>query len=254
MDSEAQHDKHQEKRRRMEVVPDNVKQRGPVLFRLISSSQLLYPLLLEPKPPPLPITREPGCEDNANQAKTRRKQAKAAAVDAPWLLRESQKHIPQSSSNIWEVAIVKMPLPIPTPAIMVLQKDQQFRKTRPPVPASRLSQYPYVEHGPLPSMVAVTNIPDCPVVQIDSPKSSISKNEKRRRRKKVTKSMQVRPPPSFWRPNPAHGGKSLGYAMGYPCSLSLPPSRSQTQYPRDTMRKGIHIDSVLQTKLGYEIT
>lgn len=216
-------------------------------------------------------TREPVCEDSAIQAKTRRKQAKAAAVDTSWVLSESRKQttvcnppllIPKvcsltlatqpSLSNRQKHSAVKMTLPTPNPSMMVLQSDQTFRKTRPPVPRSQLMQYPYVKHGPLPSTEAVTKILDCPVMSVDLPKSFLPEDETKRRRKRGKLSNWPRPPPSFWRPNPAHGGKGLGYAMGYPCSMAALENRtssshrSQLHYSRDKMQKGVHIDSLAQ--------
>ena len=52
-----------------------------------------------------------------------------------------------------------------------------------------------------------------------------------------------RPLPAFWRPNPACRGKGLGYAMGYPYSSGEDWDGS-SRYRRDTMRKGVHVDSV----------
>lgn len=143
---------------------------------------------------------------------------------------------------------VKMLLPTPNPVMMVLQSDQTFRKTRPPVPSSQIMHYPYVKDGTLPWTDAITKIPDCPIMSFDSPKSPLPKNETKRKRKRGKMLNWPRLPPSFWRPNPAHGGKGLGYAMGYPCSMAAlenrtsSPHLSRLHYTRDTMQKGVHID------------
>jgi hypothetical protein len=71
------------------------------------------------------------------------------------------------------------------------------------------------------------------------------KTLKRHRRKRGKMSVKDRPPPTFWRPNPACRGKGLGYAMGYPSSSASGEDWDDSaQYRRDTMRKGVYADSL----------
>lgn len=124
---------------------------------------------------------------------------------------------------------------------MIVQRDQPSRKTRPPVPASRLTHYPYVSDAPALLRESGPST-DCP--RIDATFSSFDGQlikPQRRRRKRGKIPVKDRPVATFWRPNQACRGKGLGYAMGYPCSSDWGDS---TRYRRDTMRKGVYAEHV----------
>jgi hypothetical protein len=123
------------------------------------------------------------------------------------------------------------------PALFVVERPQFPRNTRPPVPpASHLS-----------AVMAPTSATssDHPIIPIEFPGDStnadrVRSRRQRRRQKSVAKE---RPQPTFWRPDPAVRGKSLGYAFGYPGNWTAYKSGSRG-YERDTMRKGVHVDAV----------
>jgi len=197
------------------------------------------------KPKYLNRTHEPDCEDNEAQAALREERSHAAAVDFSWIIRESRKqnnHQP-GSGGPRKLLYAQASLPLTAPAMMIVERDQPPRKTRPPVPASQLSRHPYSKDSSAPW-------PDTPVKGHRYPRikaTFVSQivapiERKRRKRKRGKLSPKERPQPTFWRPNPACGGKSLGYAMGYPCSLGY--WDTSTQYRRDTMRKGVLVDSL----------
>ncbi|KAF5382195.1 hypothetical protein D9615_004253 [Tricholomella constricta] len=204
------------KRRKIQVESPKEEEEELIPFRLVSSSQPPHPILLEPKPPPPPITREPEVEDNEEQAALRMERAQESAIDASQIFRDSQILISPPPNSARKLRMVKAAtLPTLPPTIAVVECVKPPRSTRPPVNASHLRHHPY-NNGP----VLPTNLPvrrmECPTVPVISTLSTTRTKHKRRKGKA---SRKERPPPTFWRPNPAVGGKSLGYAMGFPCSL-----------------------------------
>ncbi|KAG5646127.1 hypothetical protein DXG03_004366 [Asterophora parasitica] len=178
-------------------------------------------------------TREPETEDNKTQAVLRKERAQATAVDASHILEESRMPIPPPLNATRKFTTVKATnLSILPPAIVLLEHSKSPRSTRPPVPAADLRQHPY-NNGSVPT---VDTLAKCPVIPVVSTSSS-PVTTKRKRRRRVA-SRKERPPPAFWRPNPAVGGKSLGYGMGFPCSVNalLTGSDAHAGYDRDGMR------------------
>ncbi|KAK7033015.1 hypothetical protein R3P38DRAFT_3264979 [Favolaschia claudopus] len=176
-----------------------------VSFRLLSTTQTIS---LLPPPAPPPVTREPEYEDTESVAKTRRQWAATVAVDAAWVVRESQRIPPPF--RVGRVQHVKTDdlLGSPPPPMMRACCLQPPRKTRPPVPRSELQHHPYVPLPVLPSPDATGFLPCVNVAMVDK---GLRKPRRRRRR---DKELKTRPRATFWRSSLSFG-KSLGYAMGY---------------------------------------
>ncbi|KIK62027.1 hypothetical protein GYMLUDRAFT_260547 [Collybiopsis luxurians FD-317 M1] len=130
------------------------------IFKLTSASE--KPILINPPPPPPPSCyREPIYEDSDVDALKRRERARAVAVDFDWVMQESRKTqlassftvhqinalqlFPSWNSRIMDATILKSsdapsqyePL-APTDSassMMILQRHQPPRKSRPPVPS-----------------------------------------------------------------------------------------------------------------------
>jgi len=123
-------------------------------------------------------------------------------------------------------------IPTPSPAMLVITKQQPPRNTRPPVPASELIYHPYVSQGPTnPAAVPTTKI--CPVVDDVESSGPKFKSSRRQRRKRLKESTRQRPEPRFWRPEPSWSGPCRGYAFGYPSSFG------SGEYQRDRMKKAL---------------
>lgn len=128
---------------------------------------------------------------------------------------------------------------------MITEYRKPPRKTRPPVPIALLNQYPYVADAAIPpSSLGFTGASiHCPVLDVEF--VSEQKNRKRKRIRGKPSKEKERLQPVFWRPNPALGGKSAGYAMGYPSSWSAYEGVQRgIHYTRDTMRKAVHVDGL----------
>ncbi|KAJ6607386.1 hypothetical protein B0H10DRAFT_2072109 [Mycena sp. CBHHK59/15] len=152
----------------------------PVLFRLLSTSHLIS---LLPRPPPPPVTREPECEDTAEVAETRRRQAECVAVDAAWVIQESLRLPPPFRAGRVERVEVQPSLVGSAPAVMVAHCLQMPRKTRPPVPRSQLQYYPYVSTAPLPPTPIVAR-KHFPSVEITALRAAPARKTRKRRRRK----------------------------------------------------------------------
>ncbi|KAJ7494609.1 hypothetical protein B0H11DRAFT_2002579 [Mycena galericulata] len=119
-----------------------------VVFRLLSTP---HTISLLPPPPPPPVTREPECEDSEEMAETRRRQAKAVAVDAGWVMQESMRLPPPFRVGRVERVYAQPAVSGDTaPPMLLAHRLQSPRKTRPPVPRSLLQHYPYVVSAPVP--------------------------------------------------------------------------------------------------------
>ena len=117
-------------------------------------------------------------------------------------------------------------VPDPEPHLMIIQRRQPSRKTRPPVVSSKLLHHPYVsgaftEPPPLNTKYLIIE------AQFGVPEIS-----KRRRRRKG-KERKERAPPQYYRPNPRWEGKCRGYGFGYPSSFAM---TDKWKYERDTLK------------------
>ncbi|KAJ3874740.1 hypothetical protein F5051DRAFT_431108 [Lentinula edodes] len=117
--------------------------------------------------------REPTYEDTEEDSVKRRERAKAVAVDYDWVIRESRKTqlpFPSWKSRITHASlelepshsssIPKSPTPTSTapvgslsessrsPPIIILNRSQPLRHSRPPVPDELLIYHPYVAGAP----------------------------------------------------------------------------------------------------------
>jgi len=128
---------------------------------------------------------------------------------------------------------------MPAPAMIRTQEDQSSRATRPPVPPSELFHPPYTSKGESPFRVihsrCFTHLDVTTLAAVSSAKRG------RRRRRRGARKEREKIQPVFWRPNPAWGGKSAGYAIGYPSSWAAYEDDGR-KYHRDSMRRGVHID------------
>lgn len=127
----------------------------------------------------------------------------------------------------------------PLPSFMIVQKFQNVRKTRPPVARARLRLYPYVSdkasihvESPKPRTM------DCPVMDVKE--VDLQSNKRRRRRRGSNRGLkEIRPPPQFWKPNPAWKGKCMGYGYGYPSSWFPEETSENRKYRRDNMKNAV---------------
>ncbi|KAG6917521.1 hypothetical protein DXG01_002268 [Tephrocybe rancida] len=92
-DPQVDYEPRKSKRRRIQS-PPCVQEEVPIAFRLVSSTKPPQPILLRPKTPPPPKTREPEIEDNEEQAALRAERAKAIAVDGSYILAGSHDAMP----------------------------------------------------------------------------------------------------------------------------------------------------------------
>jgi len=111
----------------------------------------------------------------------------------------------------------------------VLSRQQEPRKTRPPVAKEHLVHLPY---GSTISPNTDFSAKACPVID-----TTPTLKEKRRRRKKApAKVIQ----PQYYRPDPSWRGQCHGYGFGYPSWLlvtkGIKPD-AQMQYRRDKLAK-----------------
>ncbi|KAJ3573119.1 hypothetical protein NP233_g2630 [Leucocoprinus birnbaumii] len=177
-----------------------------ILFRLISRGPPV-PVSLKPKPEALINVKGPEVEDNEAEAKERREQAVAVAVDAAWIMDESRK--PCQHPSIHGPALhLKLPqYPVDDPAIMVLCHNKPIRKTRPPV-TDKL-KYPYdasAKPEPIESPARCASV-------IDLNRTLDHRDSKKRKRRRTCKVKTI--DHRFWRPNPDIKAKCMGYAMGF---------------------------------------
>ncbi|KAF8150605.1 hypothetical protein B0H34DRAFT_729447, partial [Crassisporium funariophilum] len=217
----------------------------PALFRLVSSALPPLPVSLLPPPALPPITREPDVEDNELQADLREQRAKAAAVDTELIFRESGLLSIKTFSER-KTLTTRAPLSEPSPQVMVIERLQPPRKTRPPVQPTKLSHYPYTSDvSTIPSSLGTKA---CQTIDGDFEPSEIHPAHRRgRRRRKGALLDKERPPPQFWTPSPLLKGKCRGYAYGYPSYLAAaegPVDKTRWKYQRDTMRKAIPVESI----------
>ncbi|KIK62032.1 hypothetical protein GYMLUDRAFT_42471 [Collybiopsis luxurians FD-317 M1] len=169
MDFVAETNKRKKKRMQLSGEPGDDSQKAPqgnserILFKLTSATE--KPILINPPPPKPPSCyREPTYEDSDADALKRRERARAVAVDFDWVMQESRKTqfpFPSWNSRIMDATILKSSdappqyePPAPTDSasssMMILQRLQPPRKSRPPVPSGTelLMYHPYTVGGP----------------------------------------------------------------------------------------------------------
>ena len=78
----------------------------------------------------------------------------------------------------------------------------------------------------------------CPIIEVQAAELGATRSKRKRLKRKPREKVRIQP--SFWRPTPEMGGKSVGYAWGYASSDPLPSDqREGVRYQRDTMRKAV---------------
>ena len=187
---------------------------------------------------PISRTREPDAEDSELQADRRRKRAEAAAINVEDILSRigstqvycfGLMHIGQdgdlTQAPDTKILRVVASIPDPAPHLMVVQRRQPSRKTRPPVRSSKLMHHPYVSgaSSPLNTIKA-----KCLSIEAQSgePENPPRKSRRQRRWKEALRA-KGRPPPQYYRPDFRWEGKCRGYGYGYP---------SYWKYERDTLK------------------
>ncbi|KAH7871128.1 uncharacterized protein C8R40DRAFT_1122867 [Lentinula edodes] len=156
--------------------PSALSKLEPILFKLLSTAGTEGPRLINidpPPPKPPPQYREPTYEDTEENSVKRRERAKAVAVDYDWVITESRKTqlpFPSWKSRITHASLELEPShsssipesPTPTstapigslsessrsPPIIILNRSQPLRHSRPPVPDELLIYHPYVAGAP----------------------------------------------------------------------------------------------------------
>ncbi|KAJ3906743.1 hypothetical protein F5879DRAFT_613999 [Lentinula edodes] len=156
--------------------PSALSKLEPILFKLLSTAGTEEPRLINidpPPPKPPPQYREPTYEDTEENSVKRRERAKAVAVDYDWVITESRKTqlpFPSWKSRITHASLELEPShsssipesPTPTstapigslsessrsPPIIILNRSQPLRHSRPPIPDELLIYHPYVAGAP----------------------------------------------------------------------------------------------------------
>ncbi|KAL1742597.1 hypothetical protein HDZ31DRAFT_84023 [Schizophyllum fasciatum] len=182
-------------------------------FRLLSSHPPVA-ICLAPKPMNMTLdVREPQYEDTKEQSKTRRRKAKAVAVDHDQLVADAHMPLKQPSSWARRVTSLRSSVILDNVGLALLRRPQDHRCARPPVASTLLKHSPYTYEVSTAEEVPKAR---CPVVDVtDVPRA------KRRRTPRHRKYKAPRPQPRFWTAD--------GPATG--------------RYRRDTMRKAVHADA-----------
>jgi len=216
----SQTTKSRKKRRKIEKSSDDDTEfHESIPFRLVSTSLPPKLISLESKPPPPDnvATREPDYEDDTITAGRRMRQAQDVAVDYAWIIKESKKPSvprPNSHKKLIQVRAASFDFGSPAPVIIRTREDQPSRMTRPPVPPSELLHPPYSPKGDKPFESIRSHCFTC--LDVNTLAADYPNKHGKRRRRRGTRKGKIQP--IFWRPNPAWGGKSAGYAIGYPSS------------------------------------
>ncbi|KDQ24617.1 hypothetical protein PLEOSDRAFT_1107548 [Pleurotus ostreatus PC15] len=225
-------------------------ERNVVLFRLFSTRAQPELVSLAPLPPPPSIYREPECEDSPEMAKKRALFCGQVAVDAEWVMEQTTvRYLDPLSRGPLERAQRSRTSTTPTQSMLLLERPLSINhnlrsSTRQPV-----ATHASVLDGGSPPLAHVPVLNVTPVPG-DAAHSSEIKRKRKRVRAKAEKT--ERPSPNYWAPDPAWGGKCLGYAFGYPSHLNNAYSydydyglgsggsagNSRRVY-RDTMRKAV---------------
>ncbi|KAL7279325.1 hypothetical protein ACG7TL_007166 [Trametes sanguinea] len=217
-----------------------------VPFRLLSGVTQPKPIVLAPKPPPVYKSIRPQREDTEAEAARRAARAREVAVDFAWVLKESGKpYVPLPNAAKKERAVTAH-FPSASPPLLLLEVSKPAPK--PPHPA-RLDPTIPVEPSPHAHETSPSCCPIVPASPGPSPATSSlssttaadSEPKERKRKRRRNKAKAEKPPvqPAFWRPREGMGGKSAGYALGYP---GWPLREGDVpRYHRDTMRTAVFV-------------
>ncbi|KAF4596483.1 hypothetical protein AB1N83_005490 [Pleurotus pulmonarius] len=212
------------KRKKQKLVKDispNVEHEvegNVVSFRLFSTRAHPELVSLAPLPPPPSIYREPECEDSPEMAKKRALFSRQVAVDAEWVAKQAAMRYmdPFSRGPLLEAALTSS-LNIPSQSILLLERPlPTTHKLRSSIQQPHEMDASVLDGGPPP-------LARVPVLNITPPRGEIAdqtKIKQKRKRVRGKTNKTERPPPRYWAPDPAWGGKGLGYAFGYPSHLN----------------------------------
>ncbi|OBZ72692.1 hypothetical protein A0H81_07701 [Grifola frondosa] len=221
------------KRRRIHEVVESLEcSPESVPFRLISRTLPPRDVSLQYKPASILIVKEPSCEDNEEEAESRKLKAQAAAVDFEWVISQSNslRHPPRKNAD--KLLLVTAELPSPPPPIMVAER------LRPASPKSSLSSHTDAE----PSPHEISTEFSYPIVDITaSPFSETGHPHRRRRHRRKFQAVKPRPPAMFWRP-PLLGGKTQDMPWATKVlTYNRKNDPRRYSYHRDTMRRGTFV-------------
>ncbi|KAH8100152.1 hypothetical protein BXZ70DRAFT_907712 [Cristinia sonorae] len=221
------------KRRKRRKVETPAEEKGSeeeaIPFRLISKSRTPFLLSLKPKPAPVFKVVEPEYEDTADAATIRAERAVAVAVDAAWILRESQQSYQSLSRRNNKLTVVKADDVFDAPPMFVLEtlKPSSSRSAMPKRPKLPEQEKPS-PHNVVPDKLKYPIVDD----------ATRTEGKKRKPRRRGKTEPRERPPPAFWRPMMEWRGKSAGYAYGFTSSRPIWTAETRWRpYRRDNMRK-----------------
>ncbi|KAI0349744.1 hypothetical protein OH77DRAFT_1171959 [Trametes cingulata] len=207
---------------------DEGQKEEPVVvpFRLLSGHTQPKPIVLAPKAPPVIIAIGPALEDTEEEVQRRATRAREVAVDFAWVMNESSKPYLPPPNAAKKLRNLTAKLPSPEPPLVLLER---------PKPASKPHACQVDPGLPAEPSPHAHEASCCPIVVAEDPALSESEQRKRRRRKGKSRTKPA-VQPMFWRPVEGMGGKSLGYAWGYPGSWPLMEGETP-RYHRDTTKK-----------------
>ncbi|KAI0368036.1 hypothetical protein BV20DRAFT_969891 [Pilatotrama ljubarskyi] len=196
-----------------------------VPFRLLSGTTQPKPIVLAPKAPPVIISKGPALEDTEEEAERRATRAREVAVDFAWITNESRKpYLPPPNADR-KLRSLAAKLPSPGPPLLLLERPK-------PAPKPYVCQVdPELPVEPSPHLHETTC---CPVVVAETFTSDDARAKGRQRKGGSRQKPAIQA--AFWRPTEGMGGKSVGYAWGYPGSWPLAEGEIP-RYRRDTMKK-----------------
>ncbi|EJD39101.1 hypothetical protein AURDEDRAFT_187550 [Auricularia subglabra TFB-10046 SS5] len=174
------------------------------LFRLFTCSEACD-ISLVPKEHPAQ-KRERAAEDTSGERKTRAARAEQAAVDAPLNSRI------QRSPNASLTRLLRLSSASDTPSTLPPLFTASVPKQTPSAPLNRKLDWTHA------TVRASKPVSCCPSIDLEPPHEDKDTPIKPRRRRRPGKEREERAPPAFWRPPRDLGGKSAGYALGWPAS------------------------------------
>ncbi|KAK1226606.1 hypothetical protein PQX77_010422 [Marasmius sp. AFHP31] len=152
---------HRKKRRKIaetETGEKGLAEQPLPALKLVSTLEAIPISLQPPAPKPPKCYREPDLEDDDKASQQRRKRAQLAAVETDWLIRESKvpyMPFPTSTSKLSHATVEAAFGLEKAPTLVILERVQPLRRTRPPVPRSELAHHPYME-GAKPQSLATS--------------------------------------------------------------------------------------------------
>ncbi|KAI0663776.1 hypothetical protein C8Q70DRAFT_378018 [Cubamyces menziesii] len=201
-----------------------------VPFRLFSGMSQPKPIVLAPKAPPVIVPIGPSYEDTEQEAERRAARAREIAVDFAWVMSESSKPYVPLPNAAKKLKTIVASLPSSPPPLLLLERPKPTPK---PPRVALLDPDQPVEPSPHQHEVSTSC---CPIIVAESPDTLATRSASKRKRRRAKTRERPAVQPAFWRPQEGMGGKSLGYAWGYPGSW--PAAEGETRrYYRDTMRK-----------------